>query len=78
MHSLNLEVKSSELDQWLLNFWAPDPFAILKITENLKKLFGEGNGNPLQCSCLEDPRDGGSLVGCHLWGRTESDTTEAT
>ena len=21
---------------------------------------GEGNGNPLQCSCLEDPRDGGS------------------
>ena len=19
---------------------------------------GEGNGNPLQCSCLEDPRDG--------------------
>ena len=21
---------------------------------------GEGNGNPLQCSCLENPRDGGS------------------
>ena len=21
-------------------------------------LFGEGNGNPLQCSCLENPRDG--------------------
>ena len=20
--------------------------------------FGEGNGNPLQCSCLENPRDG--------------------
>ena len=39
---------------------------------------GEGNGNPLQCSCLENPRDGGSLVGCHLWGRTESDTTEVT
>ena len=85
---------------------------------------GEGNGNPLQCSCLENPRDGGAwwaavygvhtesdmteatslslftlmhwrrkwqptpvflpgesqgwgnLVGCHLWGRTESDTTE--
>ena len=31
---------------------------------------GEGNGNPLQCSCLE--------MGCRLWGRTESDTTEAT
>ena len=86
---------------------------------------GEGHGTPLQCSCLENPRDGGawwaaangvaksrtrlsdftftfhfhalekemaphssvlawripgmgSLVGCHLWGGTESDTTEAT
>ena len=38
---------------------------------------GEGNGNPLQCSCLENPRDG-SLVGGHLWGHTESDMTEAT
>ena len=38
---------------------------------------GEGNGNPLQCSCLENPRDG-SLVGCHLWGHTELDTTEVT
>ena len=34
---------------------------------------GEGNGNPLQCSCLENPRDGEAW-----WGRTESDTTEAT
>ena len=94
---------------------------------------GEGNGNPLRCSCLENPRDReawwaavygvaqsrtrlkwlssssrvtslslftfmqwrrkwqptpvflpgesqgrGSLMGCCLWGRTESDTTEAT
>ena len=82
---------------------------------------GEGKGNPLQYSCLENPMDGGSwwaavhgisksrtwlrdftfmhwrrkwqptpvflsgesqgqgsLVGCRLWGRTESDTTEAT
>ena len=31
----------------------------------------------LQYSCLENPRDG-SLVGCRLWGRTESDITEAT
>ena len=22
--------------------------------------FGEGHGNPLQCSCLENPRDGGA------------------
>ena len=85
---------------------------------------GEGNGTPLQYSCLENPMDGGawwaavqgvaksrrqlsnftftfhfyalekemathssvlawripggSLVGCSLWGHTESDTTEAT
>ena len=23
-------------------------------------------------------RDGGALVGCHLWGRTELDTTDGT
>ena len=86
---------------------------------------GEGNGTPLQYSCLENPMGGGarqaavhgvakswtrlndfaftfhfhalekemathssvlawripgtgSLVGCHLWGLTELDTTEAT
>ena len=81
-------------------------------------LSGEGNGTPLQLSCLESPMDGGawsaevygvaksrtqlsdftfmrwrrkwqptpvflpgesqgrgSLVGCHLWGRTGSDMT---
>ena len=38
---------------------------------------GEGNGNPLQYCCLENPRDG-SLVGCRLWGLTESDTTHVT
>ena len=88
-------------------------------------VLGEGNGTPLQYSCLENPMDGrawwaavhvvarsrtrlsdftftfhfhalekemqptpvflpgesqgrGSLVGRRLWGRTESDTTEAT
>ena len=86
---------------------------------------GEGNGTPLQYSCLENPMDGGAWkaavrgvaegrtrlsdftftvhfpalekemathssvlawripgtaepVGCHLWGCTESDTTEVT
>ena len=24
---------------------------------------GEGNGNPLQCSCLENPRDGAAVHG---------------
>ena len=40
---------------------------------------GEGNGNPLQCSCLENPRDGGAWwAAVYGWGRTESDTTEVT
>ena len=39
---------------------------------------GEGNGNPLQDSCLENPQGRGSLMGCRLWGHTESDTTEVT
>ena len=41
-----------------------------------KPLVGEGNGTPLQYSCLENPMDGRSLVGCSPWGREESDTTE--
>ena len=39
---------------------------------------GEGNGNPLQCSCLENPRDGGAWWAAISWGLTESDMTEAT
>ena len=39
---------------------------------------GEGNGNPLQCSCLENPRDGGAWWAAVYGGRTESDTTEMT
>ena len=93
--------------------------------EALLQRTGEGNGTPLQYSCLENPMDGGSWQaavqgvtksrtrlsdftftfpfhalekkmathssvlawripgmgepgGCRLWGRTESDTTEAT
>ena len=34
---------------------------------------GEGNGNPLQYSCLENPMNGGAWC---PWGRKESDTTE--
>ena len=36
---------------------------------NIVVLVGEGNGNPFQYSCLENPMDGG-------WGRKELDTTE--
>ena len=37
---------------------------------------GEGNGKPLQYSCLENFLDGQkSLVSCSLWGCKESNTT---
>ena len=36
----------------------------LTVAKRLVKLFssnfGGGNGNPLQCSCQENPRDGGA------------------
>ena len=34
---------------------------------------GEGNGNPLQCSCLENPRDGGARWAA-VYGVTQSRT----
>ena len=37
---------------------------------------GEGNDNPLQCSCLENPIDKRSLVGFGLWGHKEWDMAE--
>ena len=49
---------------------------------NLKVLFfssiryGEGNGNPLQYSCLENPMDGGAWKANSPWGRGGLDTTE--
>ena len=35
---------------------------------------GEGNGNPLQCSCLENPRAGGAWRAA-IYGIAESDMT---
>ena len=52
--------------------WAEEPIGCspqgceeLATTERLHFHFslsciGEGNGNPLKCSCLENPRDGGA------------------
>ena len=57
--------EESDMNEWLHFHFSPS-------------CIGEGNGNPLQCSCLENPRDGGSLMGCRLWGRTELGMTEAT
>ena len=38
---------------------------------------GEGNGNTLQYSCLENPKDGGAWWAV-VYGVAEQDTTEAT
>ena len=40
-------------------------------------LYGEGHGNPLQYSCLENPMDRGALQAT-VHGVAKSDTTEAT
>ena len=32
-----------------------------------RSCIGEGNGNPLQCSCLENPRDGGAWWAAVYW-----------
>ena len=49
--------------------WTEEPGGLLSIGSysqtRLKQLsmhacVGEGNGNPLQCSCLENTRDGGA------------------
>ena len=105
--------------------WLESPVQYLIEMVRVSMLLGEGNGNPLQYPCLENPMDRGawwaavhgvaksrtrlsdftllftfmhwrrkwqptpvflpgesqgwgSLVGCRLWGRTESDTTEVT
>ena len=42
-----------------------------------RSVIGEGNGSPLQCSCLEIPRDGGAWWAA-VYGVTESDMTEVT
>ena len=45
-------------------------------TPGLERSPGEGNGNPLQNSCLENPRGQRSLVGYSPCGCKESDKTE--
>ena len=108
--------------RWSLPYLIPSSFCFSVF---LQVCLGEGDGTPLQYSCLENPMGGGawwaavhgvaksrtwlsdfpftfhfhalekemathssvlawripgtgSLVGCRLWGRTESDTTEVT
>ena len=70
--------------------WTEEPGGLLQsmgslesdVTDRLHFHFslsciGEGNGNPLVFLPGES-QGWGSLVGCRLWGHTESDTTEVT
>ena len=47
----------------------------LGLIPGLGRIPGEGNGNPLQYSCLENPTDGGAWC---PWGRKDSITTNFT
>ena len=58
--------------------WSPWGRSESDTTERLHFQFspsciGEGNGNPLQCSCLEDPRDRGAWWAA-VYGVTQSRT----
>ena len=49
--------------------WQPQDFT----WDSFTKWLGEGNGNPLQCSCLENPRDRGAWWAA-IYGVTQSQT----
>ena len=54
----NLISSSSAFCKSSLNIWKLMVHGLLKPGfENFKHYFGEGNGNPLQYSCLENPKD---------------------
>ena len=48
----------------------------LGLIPRLERFPGEGNGYPLQYSCLENSHRQRSLTGYIPWGHKKSDTTE--
>ena len=66
-HGRRRLVGCSPWGRWELDTtqWLHFPFSLSCI--------GEGNGNPLQCSCLENPRDGGAWWAA-IYGVTQSRT----
>ena len=51
--------------------WTEEPGRL----QSMGSCIGKGNGNPLQCSCLEKPRDGGAWWAA-IYRVTQSDTTD--
>ena len=59
-----------------VQYWEVQRFSLAAQTVSVPESgrSGEGNGNPLQYSYLENPMDGGTWLGYSPWGRKESDT----
>ena len=58
--------------------WRKDNEILIKYEINnvVLILLGEGNGNPLQCSCLGNPKERGAWRATYRpWSCKESDTT---
>jgi len=63
MHSTGLDEAQAAIKiagRNINNFRYADDTTLTSEREELKSLFKEGNGNPLQYSCLENPMDGGA------------------
>ena len=48
---------------WMEEPGGPQSTGLLRVRQDSAtslSCIGEGNGNPLQCSCLKNPRDGGA------------------
>ena len=60
---------------FFLKYWLFEPKAGGPDLVASSPLPGEGNGTPLQYSCLENPMDGGAWC-CSPWGHCELDMTE--
>ena len=68
-----LFARCSLMAQWVKN--PPANIGDVGLIPGLGSSPGEENGNPLQCSCLENPMDRGAWQATVQWV-TESDATE--
>ena len=56
--------------------WWATVHGVTKSWTGLSDLVGEGNGTPLQYSCLENPHGQRNLAGYSPWGHKELDRIE--